>query len=236
MNEVFKRHKSGYFVSNLGRIKGVIVKYLSPTLSKDGYLVTSLPTDGKRSYYLVHRAVYETFYGDIPQGMVINHIDGDKQNNRMDNLECVTHSENMIHAYQNGLAKGLTGENNSMAKLSAEEFILVCEALMEGATNQEISELTGLHPRYVSLIRHKKRWSSLFPSWYKPSKSLGNTGLTLDRMTLIYQDALSEMKNKEIADKWGLDPSTVSRIRSKQTWVDFINYYESCSATTISGS
>lgn len=235
MKEVFKLHKSGYFVSNFGRIKGVYVEFLSPSLSNTGYLVTSLPNKGRRTYYSVHRAVWETFHGDIPKGLVINHIDGDKQNNHLDNLECVTAKENTRHAYDTGLAAGLAGENNSMAKLSANEFLMICEALMEGATNNEIAELFGLNPKYVSLIRHKKRWVSLFPDWYRPTKSLGNTGLSLDKMTLIYQDTLTDMKNSEIADKWNLDRSTVSRIRNRKTWVDFINYYESCSATTISG-
>lgn len=235
MTEIFKRHKSGYFISNRGRIKGIRVEFLSPTVSAEGYLVTSLPNNGKRTYYLVHRAVYETFNGEIPEGKVINHIDGDKQNNWVSNLECVTAKENTQHAYRTGLAKGKAGEDNSMAKLSAAEFLLVCEALMEGSTNAEIAEMVDLAPKYVSLIRHKRRWKTLFPSWYKPTKSLGNTGIALDQMTLIYQDTLTDMKNSEIADKWGLDRSTVSRIRNRLTWVDFINYYESCSATTISG-
>lgn len=236
MNEVFKRHKSGYLVSNLGRIKGIRVEFLSPTTCRDGYLITSLPKDGLRTFYSVHRAVYETFHGEIPEGLCINHKDGNKQNNCSDNLECVTYSQNTLHAYETGLAKGKEGETNSMAKLTAEDFLQVCEALMEGSTNEQVAELFGLHSRYVSLIRHKKRWKNLFPSWYYPVKSLGNTGLTLDVMIQIYEDCLGDMRNMDIAEKWGLDRSTVSRIRSRQTWVDFINYYETSSATTISGS
>lgn len=235
MKEVFKQHKSGYFVSNQGRIKGIRVAYLRPTLSNAGYLVTALPKDGVRSFYTVHRAVYETFKGNIPPKMDINHIDGNKQNNHISNLECVTRRENTQHAYDNGLAYGRPGSLNSMAKLTAEDFIVLCESLMEGATNDEIAQMFGIHPNYVSLIRHKKRWVSLFPSWYKPTKSLGNTGISLDKMVLVYEDTLTTMSNKEIAVKWSLDPSTISRIRTRKTWIDFIKYYESCSATTISG-
>ena len=235
MKEVFKQHKSGYFVSNQGRIKGIRVAYLRPTLSNAGYLVTSLPKDGTSMFYTVHRAVYETFKGDIPHKMDINHIDGNKQNNHISNLECVTRQENIQHAYDNGLAYGKPGSHNSMAKLTAEDFIILCESLMEGATNDEIAQMFGIHPNYVSLIRHKKRWTSLFPPWYKPTKSLGNTGISLDKMVLVYKDTLTTLSNKEIAVKWSLDPSTISRIRTRKTWVDFIKYYESCSATTISG-
>lgn len=51
MKEVFKEHKSGYLVSNLGRIKGIRVEYLSPTLSNCGYLITALPIDGVSSWH-----------------------------------------------------------------------------------------------------------------------------------------------------------------------------------------
>lgn len=226
MKEIFKQHKSGYLVSNQGRIKGIRVPFLSPTANSDGYLITSLPTINGRSWASVHRVVYETFNGDIPKGMVINHKDGNKQNNHIENLEICTPSENTIHAYATGLAFGKAGEDNSQAKLTAEQFLQICELLMEGATNKEIAELFGLHDRYASLIRHKKRWTSLFPSWYVPSSSLGNTKLPLPLMIQVYEDTLSDLKNHEIASKYNIDRSTISRIRSKQTWIDFIDYYE----------
>lgn len=226
MKETFSLHKSGYLVSDAGRIRGMKVPYLSPSVSSAGYLVVSLPTVTGRTFATVHRTVYETFRGEVPKGMVINHIDGDKQNNHIDNLEVCTHSENTLHAYDTGLAKGKPGETNSQAKLTAEDFLQVCEALMEGATNKDIAELFGLHDRYVSLIRHKKRWTSLFPSWYVPCKSLGSTCIPLPLMIEIYKETLTDTKNHVIADKYSLDRSTVSRIRSKKTWVDFIDYYE----------
>ena len=51
-------------------------------------------------YLLVHRFIYECIKGDIPNGLQINHIDSNRQNNCIDNLEVVTQSENMQHAYE----------------------------------------------------------------------------------------------------------------------------------------
>lgn len=58
----------------------------------------------KKTYY-VHRVVYELFVGPIPKGYDINHIDGNKFNNNVCNLEAVTRSENQNHAFRTGLNK-----------------------------------------------------------------------------------------------------------------------------------
>jgi hypothetical protein len=233
MEEIFKLHKSGYFISNKGRIKGIKVEYLSLAKSNAGYLVTGLPSEKGYSWYLVHRAVYETFVGEIPKDMVINHIDGNKLNNYITNLELVTYSQNMIYAFEIGLIFGKAGETNSQAKLTNEEFLQVCQLLMEGATNEEIGNLFNLNDRYVSLIRHKRRWKNMFPDWYSSSKSLGATGIPLPSMIKIYTDCLNKsLRNMDIAEKYKLDRSTISRIRNNLTWKDFIQYYNNSIATT----
>ena len=74
-----------------------IIRNLLPT----GYLKTSLNQIGLTpKYLLVHRFVYECYHGNIPDGMQINHIDSNRQNNCIHNLEVVTQSENLQHAYE----------------------------------------------------------------------------------------------------------------------------------------
>jgi hypothetical protein len=53
----------------------------------------------------LHRIVFETFNHDIPLKMVVNHINGVKNDNRLENLECISQSENIKHAYKNGLIR-----------------------------------------------------------------------------------------------------------------------------------
>ena len=57
----------------------------------------------------VHCLVWEAFVGEIPNGMQINHIDGDKHNNTLENLELVTPKENIQHAWKTGLCKSRKG-------------------------------------------------------------------------------------------------------------------------------
>jgi hypothetical protein len=68
--------------------------------SKGGYVVCK--PDG-RHLALVHRILWESVNGAIPDGLEINHINGVKDDNRISNLEAVTHAENMKHAYTTGL-------------------------------------------------------------------------------------------------------------------------------------
>lgn len=66
-----------------------------------GYEQVVLYKDGKRHYKRVHRLVWEAFNGPIPEGLFINHIDSQKCNNNISNLELVTNSENIKHFHDN---------------------------------------------------------------------------------------------------------------------------------------
>ena len=77
---------------------------LKPITRKTGYQEVNLYSDRTSKYFLIHRLVAEAFC-DKPYSddIEVNHIDGDKTNNAADNLEWVTHNENLKHAYEAGL-------------------------------------------------------------------------------------------------------------------------------------
>lgn len=81
-------------------IKGKIIK---PMLLRDGYLYVHLYKNAIRKDYAVHRIVAKMFINNYEQKEEINHKDGNKQNNSVENLEWVTPSENILHAYRTGL-------------------------------------------------------------------------------------------------------------------------------------
>lgn len=108
----------GYQISNYGRVKSVerIIKrgtnflpirgrILKPWKRSKDYLSVGFQVDGKRKVVLVHRLVANAFIPNRESGMEINHLDGDKTNNTVENLEWVTTSENVLHAYATGLKK-----------------------------------------------------------------------------------------------------------------------------------
>jgi len=108
-NEIWKEinienaDTSGYFISSLGRFKnkkGIIMKDYKPHHSGYIYLRVNIQK------YALHRLVALAFIENTENKSIVNHIDGNKLNNKVDNLEWVTCSENSIHAHKLGLNKG----------------------------------------------------------------------------------------------------------------------------------
>ena len=118
---------SGYEASTHGRLRSLNykrtgeVKVLKPS-SSEGYYKTMLKDDlGKYRSYGVHKFVCLAFYGLRPEGLEINHKDGNKLNNSPINLEYITRSANIQHAYDNGLMSAKVGSSNGMAKLNEQQ-------------------------------------------------------------------------------------------------------------------
>jgi len=103
----------GYYkVSNIGRVKslprnGTIKqeRIMKIKISKAGYATVHLRKSGYSKHRKIHRMVAKAFIEAVEGKPLINHIDGDKLNNTIDNLEWCTHKENVQHAHDTGLAK-----------------------------------------------------------------------------------------------------------------------------------
>ena len=126
MEEIWKDIKGYeglYQVSNYGRVKSLEKidlkgyhrreKILITSCGSDGYCQVGLTKKNIRKMYKAHRLVAEAFIPNPENKPQINHIDGDKTNNVMKNLEWVTREENMQHAYKIGLTKGHKGHKHS---------------------------------------------------------------------------------------------------------------------------
>lgn len=188
-------------------------------LHNTGYQVMTMRVNKKPKQLRVHRFIYECVTGkSIPENMVINHIDGNKTNNSFNNLELVTYSENTRHALQTGLMKPCVGEMNGNASIDAETVRNIIRDCTKGLSNKEIGIKYNLDPKHISLIRQKKRWKFIFDEPEFQTYVIQNSTKlqklsTQDRDKLLKD--LETMDNKSIATKYKLDPSTISRYRTK---------------------
>lgn len=108
-----------YQISNFGRVKSLSrkikngrnsffiskEKFLKFRKNKKGYLQVNLSKDGKDYFKGLHQIVADNFIDKEDSSYEVNHIDGDKTNNCLNNLEWVSHKDNMIHAVKHGLLK-----------------------------------------------------------------------------------------------------------------------------------
>lgn len=125
-----KEYEGIYQVSNLGRIKSLKFmkeKILKPKKTSKGYLQVLLYKNGKRKYFRIHRLVAETFVPNPYNKPEVNHIDGDKENNKENNLEWTTIQENRKHAYK----IGLRGDRESIRKMCIKNGKKACKAICQ---------------------------------------------------------------------------------------------------------
>ena len=147
-----------YQVSDSGKVKRIIddgERVLKATPNKDGYLrvrLLHLDDDFTRT---VHRLVAETFIPCDDPNLTVNHKDGNKRNNNLNNLEWVDRSEQMYHAYSLGLKKPIRGSKNKNAKLSAEDVRYIRRVYKRQSTEfgtVALSKKFGVTNRVIGLI------------------------------------------------------------------------------------
>lgn len=121
---------SKFEVSTDGKLRNTKTKKVYKTyINHQGYeqVCVSLGSTEQKKVFKIHKAVAETFIPNPNGNPEVNHIDGNKINNKASNLEWVTGSENVRHAYDNGLANAKQGVDNPWAKLTKEDVIYIRE-------------------------------------------------------------------------------------------------------------
>ena len=140
-----------------GRIYSTFLEdYLKPKTDKDGYLSVCLHKDGNRKHFQVHRIV-ATAYIDNPFNLpTVNHKDGVKNNNDVSNLEWMSYSDNIKHAYKLGLSCN-KGSNSPTSKLNEHDVREIRELLNKKNVN-EIAEMYGVVPGTIYNIASNRNW------------------------------------------------------------------------------
>ena len=152
-----------YKVSRVGDITSykrkqpiVMKTFISPT----GYLHLELKKDNVKKNYRVHRLVTQTYIDNPENKPQVNHIDGNKLNNSIENLEWCTSSENNKHAYKSGL-KCQNGEKNHQSKLLSRDIRNIRDMRNNGHTHQYIANKFNIARQTVGDICNRRRWGHI---------------------------------------------------------------------------
>ena len=200
-----KDYEGLYQISNYGNVKslpkerrnrrGVYIqkeKLLSLTNTSTGYKKVELVKDGKRKGFKVHRLVAQAFIPNPDEKPQVNHIDGDKTNNYVDNLEWVTASENSIHAYNTGL-------NSNKKELNENEIVSM---YMNGTTKEDIAKQYGVSNAVIKRILKENAVTLRTQSEAKNQYHLENIDL---------EEELKTKTQTQLAKELGCSQSLISK-------------------------
>ena len=136
-------------------------RFLKPFPDKNTYLRVLLSKNSSIKNKIVHRLVAETFIPNPKNLPQVNHKDGNKQNNNVNNLEWCTNLQNIRHASENGLLRGRKGITHHNAKLTEDNVLSIRKEKLEGKSVYEIADKYGIHCQHVWRICSKGRWGHI---------------------------------------------------------------------------
>lgn len=187
-----------YKVSNLGNVLSAKTgKVMKLQTTKDGYKRVGLVVDGESKKFLVHRIVAKTFLGLPKGGLVVNHKDGNKSNNSVENLEWTTILGNNKHAFDLGLNSNI-GIKNPRVKLNEGDVISIYKSLLKGVSIKSLAFDYGVSESTISDIKHRRNWKELLSNFEGIPYKKRRPPLPKDLVDSIVKDKCSGKTNREI--------------------------------------
>lgn len=159
--EIFKpldNIDSKYYITSLGRVFSSHNKiFLKQRIHWKGYLYISLGTRKNRKSYRVHRLVAEYFLQNPENKPQVNHINSNKSDNRVENLEWSTAKENMQHSYKNNRNK-IEGEGHHLAKLKEDDVIFIRKSNLKKSV---LAKMFNITRSTLGSVVNGKTWKHL---------------------------------------------------------------------------
>lgn len=194
-------------------------KFLKLDKSKGYYRVTLTMEDKSLLHFYCHRLVANAFIPNPENKPTVNHIDGNKLNNNVKNLEWATVSENCKHANDTGLRIANKGEDCSYAKLTNKIVKEIKQDISDGMIYDDISDKHNISPATISLIKNGKRWGDEKTEITSRTGSKNvNSKLNEEKVKDIFELLKQKKPQTEIAKLYGVDKGLISSIARRKSW------------------
>ena len=192
-----------YQVSNFGRVKSPQKRDVYYG-SNDSTGYRTLTFNGKT--HSVHQLVAINFIPNPEMKPDVNHIDSDKTNNHISNLEWVTKSENSIHTVE-------SGTHCSNNRLTNENIILIKQMLLENISHREIAKYVNVTRPCISLMATGKRWVCVkVPN--ENSEIWKSNDLKIQELIMKLEKVKSEeIEKRKLSGSWKFEPEDILEIK-----------------------
>lgn len=231
-----------YQVSNTGKIRnvpGVLTIQKGASVYSTGteltqhisrkyqHVILAHPNLGKKGYF-VHRLVADVFHPNNENLPQVNHIDGDKLNNNADNLEWVTCSQNIQHAFDTGLKVAPKGEDTAHAKLTNSQVVEARRRSKAGEYQKDIAKDMGVRRTLIS--------TAVNGTYYKNVDNIESPFAATERRPFGFAHACSKFNKEQVAEikqavlngesrakvaeRYGVERHTIEKMCRGKTYTD----------------
>lgn len=168
MEEIWKPvvgYEENYEISNFGRLKNIYkIKRILKTSNCRGYKRAKLYKNKIGKLIMVHRLVAEAFIQNTYNKPCVNHIDSNRSNNHVSNLEWCTYSENIIHCVKSGRQNHpkVCGEKHSQAKLTEKQVKEILSTKIESVNDKiNIMKKYSISKSHLNLLLRRGTWKNI---------------------------------------------------------------------------
>lgn len=204
-----KGEETNYTIDRYGRVySGFSKSYLKPFLNPNGYCLVDIRHKGLSYTRQVHRLVAIAFIPNPDKLPTVNHKNGNKTDNCVDNLEWMTQLDNVRHAWETGLAKPKYGMENPANVYTEEQIHQVC-ALLELRVDSivEIARICNVNKTLIRDIKFRGKWKRIADQYDIPNVPIGYKTIRKHILSLMKEG----YTNREIMLMMGLPDTTSAK-------------------------